>query len=184
MVISKRKIWTIWGLWALVFPIGLWLTFHYFPPQFIGMEWHILAFLALMCILSMLPIMINKEPVTVVQGVSLALFLEFGLSAEIIATQISFIFILLMVHIRRTEVYRIPLNSLIFFIMSLMSGLAYYSFGGDHQFGSTLDGKHIVLIMVYQLVYFVTNSITLSISDYFYIIRNSRLRMKVSYGMA
>jgi len=167
MVISNRKIWTIWGLWALVFPLGLWLTFHYFPPQFIGKEWQLLAFLVLMCILSMLPIMINKDPVTVVQGVSLALFLEFGLAAEIMATQISFIFILLMVHIRRTEVYRIPLNSLIFFIISLTSGLAYYSFGGDHQFGSTLDGKHIVLIIVYQLVYFVTNSIMLSISDYF-----------------
>ena len=166
-MIAKWKKWAIGGLWVLVFPLGLWLTFHYFPPQFIGKEWHVLAFLALMCILSMMPIMINKEPVTVVQGVTLAIFLEFGFAAEIIATQVSFIFILLMVHIRRTEVYRFPLNSLLFFSISTLSGLAYYSLGGDHQFGTALDMKHIVLIIVYQLVYFITNTIMLSISDYF-----------------
>ncbi|WP_409301977.1 sensor domain-containing diguanylate cyclase [Peribacillus sp. SCS-155] len=166
MELSKSKQLAIWLAWLIIVPAGIWLTIQHSPSRFNGQELDLLAFLILMCVLSLIPMVINNTPISTVQGVSLAVFLVFGLSAEVILTQISFLFMLLMLKLRREEIYRLPLNSILFFFISLLSGLFYYWIGGTHEFATSVSAADFGKIFAYQLAYFVLNTILLTAVRY------------------
>ncbi|RFU66103.1 GGDEF domain-containing protein [Peribacillus glennii] len=150
----------------MIIPAGITLSFQHFPPLITGRGWDTLAFLVLMCILSFIPMIINNTPISSVQGVSLAVFLIFGLAVEMILTQISFMFMLLMLRLRRNEMYRLPLNSLIFFFVSVVSGMIYYGIGGTHDFDAVIGPSNFWKILIYLLVYFMLNTLFISVSRY------------------
>lgn len=164
MIISRKKRMAVYVMWFLIIPAGLVGTFHVFPPITSGNTGDIVAFLALISVLTLMPIMINNIPITVVQGVSLAVFLVFGLAIEILVTQVAFMFIIVRLRLSKKDWYRFPLNSITSFIFCLLSGLVYYGLGGDHDFTSGIDIIDILLILVYQCSYFLFNHLAVTVS--------------------
>ncbi|WP_419881822.1 diguanylate cyclase [Peribacillus sp. B-H-3] len=158
MDVSKGKQLTVWILWLLIIPAGLMMTLHFYPLNLDRGLLDMAFFLILMGILSYIPIIINNIPISAYQGVSLAVFLVFGLSAEIIVTQLAFVFLLLTLRLGKNEIYRFPLNSLIFFFVCLLSGMSYYAIGGSAEFNGMLDASHLWYVIAYQLAYFILNS--------------------------
>lgn len=152
----------IWLSWILIFPIGLWGVYNMFPPDLHDINIDIIAFLMLMILVALFPIIINNTPIFVLQGVSLAVFLIFGLFAEMLLTQLAIVALLLKLRLRKDEVYRFPLNSLMFFFVSLMSALVFYSVGGSHIPNQIFSLSDIWPILVYALTYFLTNQLLLS----------------------
>ncbi|PLS16981.1 GGDEF domain-containing protein [Bacillus sp. M6-12] len=152
----------IWVAWLLLFPPGLWLVFHYYPPLFTNNETHIFGFLLLICIVSVMPMTINGTTLFCLQGVSLAVFLTFGLAAELVLTQFALLTMLLSIRLRSDEYYRLPLNSLMFFSISLLSGYFYYLLGGTHDFIFTQEPEHFWLILAHQAAYFIANQILIT----------------------
>ncbi|MBM7691939.1 diguanylate cyclase (GGDEF)-like protein [Peribacillus deserti] len=161
MQVPKRKRMIIWLLWFLLIPASFSLVYAAFPPQVTGREIDVIAFLILMSIVSCIPIMINKIPVIASQGVSLAVFLIFGLVTELVLTQIATMVMLINLKVRGESIYRYPLNSLMFFFISLGSAVTFYLFGGNHQPDFETIGGFLP-ITAYEAAAFILNQIFLS----------------------
>lgn len=164
MVISRKKRITVWLLWLFFIPAGTLTVIEIYPPVFNENAWDIVAFLILICLLAVIPVTINDVPVTIVQGVSLAVFLVFGLAVDIIVTQIAFLFIVGWLRPAKKEWYRFPLNMITTFFFCSASGLVYYALGGDHDFSSGIDYYDILMILIYQFSYFFFNQVAVSLA--------------------
>lgn len=162
MVLSRKKRMAVWLIWLFFIPAGIMAMMKLYPPVLNGNTSDILAFLILICLLAVIPVTINDVPVTIVQAVSLAVFLVFGLAVDIIVTQIAFLFIIGWMRPAKKEWHRFPLNMITTFLFCSASGLLYYAFGGNHDFSSGIDSYDIFLILIYQFAYFFFNQIAVS----------------------
>jgi hypothetical protein len=129
-IVSSQAKKIIWLLWILIFPAGSMLTYHFYPPDFSGQGISLFAFFILMFFVSSMPMVINNTPIFLIQWVTMAVFLTFGLFAEMIMVQLGILVLLLRLKIQKDQLFRLPLNSLLFFTLSLLSGLAYFAMGG------------------------------------------------------
>ncbi|RSK28035.1 sensor domain-containing diguanylate cyclase [Bacillus sp. HMF5848] len=116
-------------------------------------------FTIIMVVVSLFPIVINGTPILFAHGVSLVIFLTYGLLAEIIAMQVTVVLLMLRLRVSKSESYRLPLNLLIFLIGSLVSGLAYYSLGGTHSISQPLTFTGFFIpVVAYVVAKYVSNT--------------------------
>lgn len=141
----------VFMIWIVCIPLSIYTVYQYYPPNE-ATNWPLLAgFTALSLLTSAFPAFINGTPFFLTQWVSLALFLRFGLFIEIVVFQISLVPLLYNLKLNRNMLYRIPWNSIMFFLVSLLSGLAFLWLGGDIHSMNTVD------IVGYGLLYIVVN---------------------------
>ncbi|UGB29696.1 MULTISPECIES: sensor domain-containing diguanylate cyclase [Bacillaceae] len=151
----------IWATWIILSPILLWISYQMSPPTIKGLEIDLISFLVLMCLVAFFPIIINDTPVFYIQGVSLVVFLYFGLFVEIIFTQIAVIVLLSKLRLRRKDLYRVPLNSLLFLSISIIGAIVYYLVGGTH--GRNGYSAHFLsAIIAYEATIFLSNQLLLN----------------------
>jgi diguanylate cyclase (GGDEF)-like protein len=162
MQVSKLAKIVIWSLWILIVPAGIWLAHLYFPPQIAGDHWSIVQFSILMCLLAFFPLVINQTPMFSAHAVSLTVFLLYGISTEMILMQFAIVVLMFKLKVTRQDLFRIPLNSLMFFVVSLSSGLIYYALGGTHFAIDINNNKDFLKIAAYQFSYFVINQVILT----------------------
>ena len=153
-------------IWALVVPIGLWLTYKAYPPDFNGRWIDFLAFVLLTVVVASMPIVINDVSIFLIQWVSIAAFLKFGLFAEVILGQLAVIVLLLKLRLQKDEWFRLPLNLNMFFLVSVLSGLTYYALGGKTGVMIT-DMNLVLLVLIYGGVYYFLNQVIVSFHLHF-----------------
>ena len=166
-MVKNGKHLLLWVSWFAVFPLGIWLIYKWAPYSYLEFNGHMAAFLALMLLVAAFPLIINKTVIFVLQGVSLAAFLQFGLLAELLLTQIAVIAMLATLRIPKTEYYRYPLNLLMFYAVSICSAVAYYLAGGTHQQIDVTEPRDLFTILVYMLTFFISNQLIISLIIYF-----------------
>lgn len=159
----KRIIWVSWIL--LVLP-GIWLTYHLFPPTTSLFNVDLIGFLILTIFVASTPMIINNTPIFYIQWVSLAIFLTFGLFAEVVFMQIAVAALLIRIRVRKEELHRFALNSIMFFIVSIVSGLVYFGLGGAHGVDLINNPVYFLLAIVYAVIAFFLNQILLSFFAY------------------
>ncbi|MFL6518386.1 MAG: GAF domain-containing protein, partial [Bacillus sp. (in: firmicutes)] len=158
----------IFLVWILLVPTGSWLTYKTYPPNISGQWLDIFAFLLLTCVVATMPIVINEMFIFLIQWVALATFLRFGLFVEIIFAQIAVIVLLLKLRIlRKGELYRLPVNLNMFFLVSCTSGIVYYLLGGQTGPDFAYDSKSLWLAILYAVVSYSMNQIIVSFNLYF-----------------
>lgn len=160
----KRAIFLIW---LLIVPAGMWYTYHTYPPQISGNWVEVLGFLVLTAVVASMPMKINNTNIFLIQWVSLATFLSFGLFIEMVLAQAAVLVLLLKTKTQKDELFRIPLNLSMFFLISFLSGIIYYALGG--QTGSNLmeDPSSIWLAMLYVFLSYSINQVIISIILHF-----------------
>ena len=163
MGVSNRAKYIISLVWLLIVPAGMWFTYHRYPPHFSGQWLDILAFLLLTSIVAAMPIVINNTPIFLVQWVSLATFLSFGLFAEMVFSQIAVIVLLLRLRVQKDQLFRFPLNWLMFFMVSFCSGVIYYRLGGETGVNLTHHSHSLWLAVLYVFLNYVLNQAIISI---------------------
>ncbi|MDR7237414.1 sensor domain-containing diguanylate cyclase [Neobacillus drentensis] len=154
--------------WIFFVPVGTWLVYKAYPPNLSGQWLDIFAFLLLTCVVATMPIVINEMFIFLIQWVALATFLHFGLFVEIIFAQIAVVVLLLKMRIlRKGELYRLPVNLNMFFIVSVTSGMVYYLLGGQAGPNFEYDTKSLWLAILYAVVSYSMNQIIVSFNLYF-----------------
>ncbi|MEB1807669.1 MAG: sensor domain-containing diguanylate cyclase [Bacillaceae bacterium] len=123
----KASLWTIWFIMTVFFITAF---DQYAFSQIAGNEKEILSLFVLAAIAAAFPIHYRGYSFVLFQWVSLASFLLYGLLIEIIVTQFALLFSLLLMKINRESLYRIPLNSIMFYITSLSAAGVYYFVAG------------------------------------------------------
>lgn len=142
--------------WILLLPTGLYFSYHFYPSQPISLPM-LICFLALTGIVSYFPVIINEVPLFLVQWVTLAGFLMYGLYFEMILMQFSVIVLMIPLKVRKDNIYRYFINSVMFVIISLLSGMAFHDVGGE--IGSNRILGLIFPIIIYSLVDFWINQV-------------------------
>ncbi|MBK3493451.1 GGDEF domain-containing protein [Viridibacillus sp. YIM B01967] len=162
MNLSLRFKRTVFALWLALVPLSLYLVYHYFPPP-AYIEWpNFIGFVTLAIITAIFPFVINGVPLFLIQWVHLAIFLKYGLFVELIVFQIVLIPFSYRAKLPRSEFYRIPWNSIMFFIVSFISGVFFILIGG--KFGS-LSIWHIVIFgILYLIINTLVNHVLLKFS--------------------
>ncbi|HAQ06106.1 MAG TPA: GGDEF domain-containing protein [Bacillus bacterium] len=160
---------SIWFVWLLTVPIGIWVTYQVYPPSINGSIIDVLAFLLMMSVVAAMPMVVNNTPIFLIQWVSLAVFLTYGIFVEIVLVQIALIVLLARLKIQKADAYRYPLNSMMFFIVSLLSGLLFYTLGGTHGASLANEPNNIFLGTVYGISNYAFNTIILVLVQIFII---------------
>ncbi len=140
-----------------------------------GYELDLFSFLLLTIFLSIFPIVVNGTPILFIAGTSLVVFLYFGLLVEIIFSQIAILALLLKLKIGWRDLYRIPINSLMFLCISLVGGFVFYMLGGTHGAVDISSGQVLLSIFGYEVSKFMANHTML------YIIKRSVYSVKAPY---
>jgi diguanylate cyclase (GGDEF)-like protein len=161
---NKRAKLLIWFLWLVFVPSLTYLTLLLTKPDISNFSTDILFFLLLTAIVAFFPIKLNDAPIFLSEGIALAVFLSFGLFVELIFAQVAVMIVLLTVRIGSSELYRIPLNSLIFLVSSISSALVFYLLGGMHN-GNDNDLASLAFLVpaaAYELTKFLTNQLVIN----------------------
>ncbi|MDN7226973.1 sensor domain-containing diguanylate cyclase [Planococcus sp. N064] len=153
--ISKNR-WALWIVWLLLVPPGLYLVHQIFPTPQID-PWHLAAYVLFFVLTCLMPMNINGASTYLVQWVTIAVFLKYGIFVEILISQLMMLIVMVRSRTDEPMTMRIPFNSIMFFLISCFSGLAYLGAGG--QIGS-LDLLHILFYgLIFQLVSVFSNQI-------------------------
>lgn len=163
MVTNKKQI-GVWAVFLLIWPVSLFYLFHLSDPGIIQKySFDIISFLLLMGIVALFPIIVNGTPIFFIQGISLAVFLYFGLFVEIVLTQISVLFLMIKIRIPKSEAFRIPLNMTMFLLVSLLSASVYKLLGGVNGAISFNEVSNIIPVVGYAVTMFVANQLILNV---------------------
>lgn len=157
---SRKMI--LWGLWTLIVPAGLVLVYNFFPPT-VADPWNLLAYVLFFVLMSLMPMNINGASTFLIQWVTVALFLKYGIFIEILVSQLSMLIVLYRSRTNEEQSLRIPFNSLMFFLVSLIAGLAYLAAGGE--IGS-LELAHVIVYgLIFQVVSVLSNQVIYHLYD-------------------
>ncbi|WP_158541074.1 sensor domain-containing diguanylate cyclase [Sporosarcina sp. BI001-red] len=152
MKLNGRPLLLLSLLWILVVPTGIVYLLSTQPIPEVNWLWVglsvLLGFLSIYY-----PIIYKRKPVILFVWFTLPMFLLYGLTTELIITQM-IIAIGVLARLKTGDIlFRLLYNSLAYFVLSVCSAIAFFMTGaeiGEMAFGSLVFG-----VLVYQLVYSV-----------------------------
>lgn len=152
-----------------MWPLTIFASYKYYyfiniQGQFID----ILLFGIFMCVVASFPLFINNHPIFFVNGISIAVFLSFGLFVEIVLTQIALLLVLARVGVGKKEYYRYPLNLVMFSGVSLVGAFIFWILGGNHESINFRSIQDIIAIFGYAFSVFITNQVLIKANHRFF----------------
>ncbi|MEQ6389615.1 sensor domain-containing diguanylate cyclase [Bacillaceae bacterium S4-13-58] len=160
-MVSPFKSRMIWIVWLVFWPTTLFLVYQYSGFTLTGREFDLISFVVLMSIVAFFPIVVNETPIFFIHGISLVVFLYFGLFTEILLTTIAVFVLIGKVRVRKNDLYRIPLNLLMFSTISIIGALVFYALGGKNGEISLVIASNMIPIVGYALAVFISNQLIL-----------------------
>ncbi|MFC0522437.1 diguanylate cyclase domain-containing protein [Pontibacillus salicampi] len=160
-MITKQKKISLWIIWAVIWPAIIMLVYQTQAPAFEDAGLDILFFAFFMFIVALFPIIVNDTPVFFIHGISLVVFLYFGLFAEMMLTQLAYLVLFIKLRLAKEDHYKIPLNLLMFMFVSLGSAAVYYLLGGTHGVINIRSAQELLPVLVYPLAVICINQLFL-----------------------
>ncbi|MFB1080514.1 diguanylate cyclase [Jeotgalibacillus sp. JSM ZJ347] len=126
--------WALWIIWLTAFPSVLYLAWKLSPMT--EFDWTIfISLIGLAVISAYLPFKVDHSTIFIIHWINLAAFLAYGMFFEMLLMQVVLIPILIKSRITLKTSYRFPLNSTMFMLISLLSGLSFFQIGIDTSAG-------------------------------------------------
>ncbi|MFJ8063154.1 sensor domain-containing diguanylate cyclase [Psychrobacillus sp. NPDC096426] len=164
MNISDKAKKNIYILWLLVVPLGTYLAYQYAPIRQI--EWGTLSFLIVLALLTTIfPFFISGTTMFLVQWVMIAIYLNYGILAELLVMQLCLIPIAYHMKTNRENAHRIVYSSFMFFLVSVICG-AFVHFIG-YELGSLVIKDVLIFGSIYATLYVLFNHLFLYFRDVF-----------------
>jgi diguanylate cyclase (GGDEF)-like protein len=153
---SKRNIWI---LWALLWPVSVFTILVRYPSSIHYSYLDVGLMAAMIIVIALTYFQIKGIDIFVIQSVSMAVFLIYGLAIEMVLVQLGILAYLISIRLTKGFWYRYPLNMLMFLFVSVTSAAFYFIIGG--QVGPLLSGQSLdwVPIIGYACMAFFSNHI-------------------------
>jgi diguanylate cyclase (GGDEF)-like protein len=153
---SKR---TIWILWVLLWPISVLAILVYSPSSIHHSYLDVGLMAAMIIVIALSYFQVKGTDILVIQSVSMAVFLLYGLATEMVLVQLGIIAYIFSQRQSKSFWYRYPLNMLMFLFSSVTSAAFYYILGG--QAGPMPTGQSLdwVPVLGYAFMAFFSNHI-------------------------
>lgn len=150
-------------MWLLVIPFGTYLVYQYAPSRQIEWDTYI-SFLLLVLLITLFPIFIGRTTLFLVQWVSLAVFLNYGILAELILMQLCLMPLVYRMKKGIVDFDRIIYSSFIFFVISVVCGLLVHALG--FNFGTLVIQEVVLFAGIYTICVFILNQFILYMWEY------------------
>lgn len=130
MRILQSKLLHLLLVWLCIVPPSMiYLSIHFWPSN---LNWFYFFAIMLFSFLSALfPVKINGKQVYLVFWITVPAFLVYGVFIELLAMQVVVLTVLFSTYKHKVKGFRILFGTLIFFIISLVSAVAFYIVGGE-----------------------------------------------------
>lgn len=160
-MVSKHNNILIWVSWVVIMPILFYIANYYSPLGHMERGNFIIIALLFLIVANM-PIYINDAAFSFMLGVSIVVYLTYGLFAELLFSQIAYGFFYLRLSITKKTLYRLPLNSVMWALCSVGSALTFQLTGGTIQ-PSGSDGlvQSLIPMLIYSLTHFLINQVVI-----------------------
>ncbi|MEK4486621.1 sensor domain-containing diguanylate cyclase [Psychrobacillus sp. FSL H8-0484] len=158
MDISKKAKQNIFFMWLLVVPIGTFLVYRFASSK--PIEWDLYFYYVVLALLTTIfPFFIAGATMILVQWVNLALFLNYGILAELVAMQLCLIPLIYHMKINKETRYKLYYSSFMFFVISVACGSFVIWLGYDI---GTLVIKDVVIYgSIYAFLSIILNHVLL-----------------------
>ncbi|MEK5216312.1 sensor domain-containing diguanylate cyclase [Psychrobacillus sp. FSL H8-0487] len=163
MNFSKKAQRIMFALWLLFVPAGTLLVYLYSPTKPGDWEGYG-AFLLLALLSSIFPFFIAGTTFILVIWVQIAIFLKYGILAELISMQICMIPLVYHLKISRDTLFKYFFNSFMFFSLSILSGSLVIYLG--YETGSIMLKDVIVYGSIFAISYLIINHLFLFMREY------------------
>ncbi len=163
---TKSKAITLWIIWLAVFPALMIYIFMHHPIHFTGNWIDFLSFALIICAVAFFPFKVGNTTIFFINSVSLAVFLYFGLVAEVLLSQLALIALFLKIRLPKKDFHRIATNSTILLMTSFISAHVYFFLGGTTGI-DTLSSSQIIPIAGYMISSIIMNQLLLTIFQSF-----------------
>lgn len=163
MNFSKKAQRIMFALWLLFVPAGTLLVYLYSPTKPGDWEGYG-AFLLLALLSSIFPFFIAGTTFILVIWVQIAIFLKYGILAELISMQICMIPLVYHLKISRDTLFKYFYNSFMFFSLSILSGSLVIYLG--YETGSIMLKDVIVYGSIFAISYLIINHLFLFMREY------------------
>lgn len=158
MNVSRKNQTIVWSLWAILFLVVNIYAIIQFPPIKGSNVGDFTAFIIVAIIAGGIPIVLKQIPFSITQWISLVVFMEFGLLAELILGQIIVLSAMVRLRLTKDRLFAFPLNSIMYFVMSLSSAAVFYLLGGVHGIGTNITNiQFIIPAAGYLVAYLFSN---------------------------
>lgn len=146
-------------MWLVIVSISLPLMYLADPPKNDSLS-TMAAVCAVFMITALFHFRVKGTDIIVLQGIGLAAFLIFGLFVEALMTQFGIMVYLASQRLGKNDLYRIPLNSVMFLTVSASAAGAYYGLGGQTEvMGSHLFSLNLVQVFGFYFAAYLVNEI-------------------------
>ena len=150
-------------LWLIFVPLGTLLVYLYSPTKPSDWEGY-WAFLLLALLSSIFPFYIARTAFVLVIWVQIAIFLKYGILAELISMQICMIPLMYHLKITRDSLYKYYFNSFMIFSLSIFSGILVIALG--YEMGTSNINEVILYGSIFAISYLIVNHLFLYFREY------------------
>lgn len=158
----SRKHQIITGIvWLFIFSIIFYFAYEYFPTRPLNWE-SLLILFALMFVTMLLPIQIQGVSISLERWITLTVFLQYGMFAELIFVQLAMLILLFSEKTSLPLNHKFFVNSLVFSITSLVSASVYYLTGG------MIHSLSFIHVFIYSSIYAITYTLVNNLLLKFY----------------
>ncbi|MDN4607145.1 sensor domain-containing diguanylate cyclase [Sporosarcina highlanderae] len=152
---NKRNIYI---LWLLVVPMSFYLALNFFPSNDFDYM-NMFISLAFLIAIMMISIPLERVSITLEKWIIFSLFFQYGVFAEMVFMQIGMFILLFTLKSPTPKPFRFASNSIVFSVVSLVSGYVFYAFGGSLQSMTLVN--FFIAGFIYASVYSLVNSLLL-----------------------
>ncbi|MGV3487938.1 MAG: sensor domain-containing diguanylate cyclase [Tuberibacillus sp.] len=150
----------VWLVGSVVWPIIMILTYIIAPPHVDGSFWALIGMTVLMIIVSLSSFKVKDTNIFAVGGISLAIFLIYGVFVELVLMQVAIFTGMLKRRLEKEEWFRYALNMTMFSVMSVTAAAIFHLLGGVSGTSSEQTLK-VLPIFGYVITAFILNQLIL-----------------------
>ncbi|MFC4618152.1 sensor domain-containing diguanylate cyclase [Camelliibacillus cellulosilyticus] len=159
MTPSRRK-W-IWGVCMVLWPALVILAYYIQPPEINGSWFDVSAMAVLMIVSALFYFQVRETPIIVIEGVSIAAFLIYGLFVEMALLQAAMFINMLSKRLGKDDWIKYPVNMTMFLMVSISAAIVYFVLGGQTGIMESENSIQWIPVFGYILASFVSNHIYL-----------------------
>ncbi|MFL2094509.1 sensor domain-containing diguanylate cyclase [Marinilactibacillus psychrotolerans] len=153
-MLSIKRQFITWLMGLIMIPLLFIVVFNLTAPIGLFTNISFYVFVLLGIIVALFPIEIEGATLFLITSVSIAVFLSYGLFAEMVVTTLATTMVMKRMGITMEESYRYPMNILLFQIVSILSAEVYYLL--DPVLPSTFNFPYNLLSITIYLITSIT----------------------------
>ncbi|WP_100488719.1 sensor domain-containing diguanylate cyclase [Sporolactobacillus pectinivorans] len=158
---SKAKTRATWVVWFIIAAVFLPLIYLADPPKNDTLS-SVLTVCIVFMITALFSFRVQGTDIIVLQGIGLSAFLIFGLFVEAVMTQFGILVYLLSQRLSKNDLYRIPINSIMFLAVSVSAAGAYYGLGGKTEsIAHVLLSFNLIPVIGFYMAGYLVNELVL-----------------------